>query len=245
MSKRLLVVGLLTAMLTLALTLAGCQQRVPEPLSSRPTNTPAPATVAPTPRPTIVKPTAVPQTASSAGYAVWQQAGCGICHGAQGQGNIGPAMAHTDLTAADLVYKTRNATPPMPVFTAADVDDAALLSIYTWLQSMPAVEQVARTTGPAIVEVLPGQADLPDGPILGMSVWSGLGCESCHGVFAQGSKEVILPLAGLSDPLSVVLENLRNSADQIPEHAADYITDPVFERLYQWLQSGADPQAGC
>ena len=243
MSRRLLMVGLLA--LAFALALAGCQLRQPEPLSNRPTDTPAPATVTPTPRPTRPKPTPAPQTAGSAGHQIWQAAGCQICHGDQGQGNIGPALAHTDLTVADFVYNVRNATPPMPVFSPAEVDDASLSSIYFWLQETPAIAEATRTTGPTIVKVQPGQTELPEGSILGMSVWTGLGCESCHGVFAQGSQATPLPLAGTSEPLQTLLDAMRKSADQIPEHAADYITDPVFERLYQWLQSGADPQGGC
>lgn len=243
MSKRLLLVGLLV--LTFALALAGCQQREPRPLANRPTNTPAPATVTPTPRPTRPKPTAAPQTVSSTGAHVWQTAGCHICHGDQAQGNIGPALAHTDLTAADLVYTVRNATPPMPVFGPDEVDDASLMTIYAWLQSLPPATKETRTSGPVIVKVEPGQTELPEGSILGMSIWTGLGCESCHGVFAQGSKETPLPLAGISDPPEVVLENMRKTADEIPEHAADYTTDPIFERLYHWLQSGADPEGGC
>ena len=133
----------------------------------------------------------------------------------------------------------------MPIFTPEEVDDASLLTIYTWLQSTPPVAAAVRTSGPVNVKAEPGQTALPEGQILGMSLWTGLGCESCHGVFAQGSKETPLPLAGISDPSEMVLENMRKSAGEIPEHAADYTTDPIFDRLYHWLQSGADPEGGC
>jgi hypothetical protein len=38
---------------------------------------------------------------------------------------------------------------------------------------------------------------------------------------------------------------MRQTADTIPEHAADHMDDGLFGRLYRWLQAGADPEGGC
>lgn len=38
---------------------------------------------------------------------------------------------------------------------------------------------------------------------------------------------------------------MRQTAGAIPEHAADHMNDTLFQRLYNWLQAGADPEGGC
>lgn len=71
---------------------------------------------------------------------------CGGCHGAQGQGGMGPAMTanakNWDLagfTAALREGKTpdgRTLAPMMPHFTADQVSDGDIANIHAWVQSL-------------------------------------------------------------------------------------------------------------
>ena len=38
---------------------------------------------------------------------------------------------------------------------------------------------------------------------------------------------------------------MRQTESEIPQHAAEHIRDVVLQRLYKWLQAGANPQDGC
>jgi hypothetical protein len=79
---------------------------------------------------------------------------------------------------------------------------------------------------------------------MGMTIWTYGRCDTCHGVFAQGGSEAP-PLASITYPVEEELERMRNTADEIPEHSADNISDEIFIRLYKWLQAGCTYTEDC
>ncbi|MFN8455893.1 MAG: hypothetical protein U0401_14710 [Anaerolineae bacterium] len=85
---------------------------------------------------------------------------------------------------------------------------------------------------------------LPPGQMLGMKVWTEGQCDSCHGAFAQGSPNGPT-LVGLSFPFEMERAKMRQTAATIPEHAPEQMNDSLFQRLYNWLQAGANPEGGC
>jgi mono/diheme cytochrome c family protein len=169
---------------------------------------------------------------------------CVACHGPTAAGAIGPALDHTTLTYDQFIIKVRTALPPKPAYLAEELPDQGVYDIYNWLQNMPAAEQVKALPPFHAVKVAPGQEALPTGKILGMSLWTGFHCADCHGAFAQGTSRGSA-LAGISFPYELERAKMRQTADQIPEHAQTYMRDTVLKRLYQWLQEGADPEGGC
>ncbi|RTR27055.1 c-type cytochrome [Deinococcus radiophilus] len=71
---------------------------------------------------------------------------CGGCHGAQGQGGIGPAMTENangwDLTGFTQTLREgvtpdgRELAPTMPRFSEAQLSDADVANIHAWVQSL-------------------------------------------------------------------------------------------------------------
>ena len=178
------------------------------------------------------------------GAQLWQEDQCVACHGPQALGGIGPALAQTDLPFPTFLSKVRNAIPPKPAFSEAELSNQDLYDIYGWVNTLASQGQPQPRPQFAVVKVQPGQEDLPDGPILGMSLWTGFGCDSCHGAFAQGADDGPA-LAGLTYPYEMERANMRQTAGQIPEHAQSFMRDTVLKRLYKWLQEGANPEGGC
>jgi mono/diheme cytochrome c family protein len=99
--------------------------------------TAAPAS-APTTAPTSVPPTATvpPKPDANSGQAVWASKVCTRCHGATGQGGIGPKLAGTALGFADFTKKVRTGEGAMPAFPVAQVSDAEMQLIYDYLKSL-------------------------------------------------------------------------------------------------------------
>jgi mono/diheme cytochrome c family protein len=203
-------------------------------------------------RPAPPQPTALP-TVSTAnlevadkanGMQAFADAQCVSCHGANAGGGIGPALAHTPLTFDKFIDKVRTALPPKPAYAQEELSDQAVYDIYGWLQTMAIGTQAQARPPFEVIKVEPGQETLPEGKILGMSLWTGFGCSDCHGAFAQGTSRG-MALAGISFPYEMERAKMRQTTDQIPEHAQTYMRDTVLRRLYQWLQEGADPEGGC
>jgi len=178
------------------------------------------------------------------GAQLWVEKQCAACHGPQALGGVGQPLAQTRLSFAAFLDKVRNAIPPKPAFAADVLSDQEVYDIYGWVQGLSPQGEATPLTAAAVVVLQPGQEELPEGPILGMSVWTSFGCDRCHGPFAQGSGEAPA-LAGLTFPYEMERAKMRQTADRIPEHAPDHMRDAVLQRLYNWLQAGADPKGGC
>ena len=181
---------------------------------------------------------------SAKGRQLFAEAQCVGCHGAEAAGGIGPDLAHTALSYDQFLTKVRTALPPKPAYSAEELSDQAVNDIYGWLQTMTAGGEASVRPPFALVKVEPGQETLPEGKILGMSLWTGFKCADCHGAFAQGTSRGSA-LAGISYPYELERAKMRQTAGEIPEHAQEYMRDTVLKRLYQWLQEGANPDGGC
>ena len=188
-------------------------------------------------------PTTTPQAEATAnlsppdlarGQQVFLDKQCAACHGAFAEGGIGPAMAGIAMPFDEFLHVIRTALPPKPAFNEVELTTQDAYNVYGWLQGL----EQAGITPPAPTPVL------PSGEVLGMTLWTEGKCDTCHGAFAQGSPNGP-PLAGISYPYEVERARMRQTADIIPEHAPEHIRDVVLQRLYKWLQAGANPGDGC
>ncbi|MGB8648130.1 MAG: c-type cytochrome [Anaerolineae bacterium] len=204
--------------LLLLLTAVACDRRVPAP------------TVVNVP-PAQISSNLTGDLAS--GAQLWRDKQCVACHGANGAGGMGGALANTSDPFAQFLSRTRNAQLPMPAITTADLSDGDTYSIYLWLHTQTPAQTSAATP-----------AALPTGQLLGIQIWSEKGCTACHGAFAQGSDKAPR-LAGESYPFERQRAVMRASADQNSKHGADNIPDDLLQRLLDWLRRGADPTSGC
>jgi mono/diheme cytochrome c family protein len=75
-------------------------------------------------------------TAAQAGRALFVSNGCSACHGDQAQGNIGPPIAGTGLTFAEVLHQVRQPKGQMPPFSPQQVSDAQVQQIYAYLESL-------------------------------------------------------------------------------------------------------------
>jgi mono/diheme cytochrome c family protein len=222
-----------TSVVMLALVSLFLSACVAMPAMPAPTLAPATSAAPATALATTAAPVAaaaIPNLAN--GQAAWQGAQCSACHGPLALGGIGPGLAATRLSYDAFAHTIRTAAPPMPVYDAATLPDRSVYDIYAWVRVQLPLAQV--TAAP--LDVPTGQPARPE-EVMGMTIWTCKKCNTCHGVFAQGS--ALGPvLAGLNDPLYQELAQMRSTAGTIKEHGADNIPDAVFERLYQWLKLG-------
>jgi len=167
------------------------------------------------------------------GQQIFLDKQCVACHDSVAGGGIGPQLAGTTLTFDTFLRVIRTAQPPKPAFNETELTTQDAYNIYGWLHSIDQVEVV-----PAAAPVL------QPGEVLGMTLWTEGRCDTCHGAFAQGSPNGPT-LAGISYPYEMERANMRQTADTIPEHAAEHMRDVVLQRLYIWLQAGANPNGGC
>jgi mono/diheme cytochrome c family protein len=168
------------------------------------------------------------------GQQVYLDKQCVACHSPQGEGGIGPKLADTALPFDQFLHKVRTAIPPKPAFSEVELSAQDAYNLYGWLHSL-------ETTGAAAPVSAP---NLPPGQVLGMKVWTEGQCDTCHGAFAQGSPNGP-PLVGLSFPFEMERAKMRQTADTIPAHAVENMDDTLFQRLYRWLQAGANLGDGC
>lgn len=190
---------------------------------------------APTPAATATPPEAVAELVKpdlGRGQQVFLDKQCLACHGPQGEGGIGGVLAGTTMTFTDFQRVVRTALPPKPAFNEVELSSQDVYNVYGWLLSL---DRAAAAVPTPVLE---------QGQILGMTLWTEGRCDTCHGAFAQGSASAP-PLAGITFPYEMERAKMRQTAAEIPEHAAEHMRDEVLKRLYQWLQAGADPAGGC
>ena len=168
------------------------------------------------------------------GQQVWLDKQCVACHGEMAQGGVGGELAGTTKPFDEFLHIVRTAVPPKPAYNQAELPDQDAYNVYAWLQSLGPESNVE----PAAVP------QLPEGEVLGMTLWTQYECDQCHGTFAQGSATAP-PLVGISYPYEMERAKMRQTEAEIPQHAAEHIRDVVLKRLYNWLQAGANPNDGC
>jgi mono/diheme cytochrome c family protein len=96
-----------------------------------------PAAPTPTPSPTPSPTASLPSTPDPAvGRQLWADKPCKQCHGASGEGGIGPRLAGTGLSFDQVLLQVRAGAAPMPAFTTAEVSDLELQHMLAWLKSL-------------------------------------------------------------------------------------------------------------
>jgi mono/diheme cytochrome c family protein len=192
------------------------------------------------PAPDLPAPTPPPESAASLsepnlprGQQLYLDKQCVACHGSSAEGGIGPKMADTELVFGSFLQIVRTALPPKPAFSETELTTQDVYNIYSWLQNMEPSQPIA-IEAPALAE----------GEALGMTLWTEGQCDTCHGAFAQGSPDGPA-LVSLTYPYELERAKMRETASTIPQHAAEHMRDVVLQRLYKWLQAGANPADGC
>lgn len=231
--------------LLLGLLLGACATATPPP----PTNTPLPPTPTEPPTATPLPPTPTPQPtdtpAPAAGVHIpnlengevsWHDSHCIDCHGPLALGGIGPQLASTQLSFDNFLHKVRTASPPKPAFNETQLPEQSVYDIYAWVKTQIPPAQFPEAGVEPGGEPATGAAPSAE-EVMGMTIWTCRECDSCHGIFAQGGPEAPT-LAGLNYPVEEELARMRNTADTIPEHSVDHISDEIFERLYKWIEAG-------
>ena len=168
------------------------------------------------------------------GQQVWLDKQCVACHGEVAQGGVGGGLAGITEPFDEFLHIVRTALPPKPAYNRAELPDQDAYNVYAWLQSIDTKANIEPVTVP----------ELPEGEVLGMTLWTQYECDQCHGTFAQGSAAAP-PLAEVSYPYERERAVMRQTEAEIPQHAAEHIRDVVLKRLYNWLQAGANPNDGC
>lgn len=83
----------------------------------------------------------------SRGQELFFANGCNVCHGDQGQGAIGPTIAQTGFTLAQVIEQYRTPRAAMPPFAADRVPDQDVAHIHAWLQTLPLPETIVPGLG--------------------------------------------------------------------------------------------------
>jgi mono/diheme cytochrome c family protein len=218
--KRYTIVFVVT--LLIALVLSACGEKL----------APAPPLPTATPRPEEGMDLSPPSLAR--GQQVYIDKQCGACHGPQAEGGIGSQLTGITLPFDDFLHILRTALPPKPAFNEVELTRQDAYNAYGWLQSLGQANAAQPALSPT----------LPPGEVLGMTLWTEGKCDACHGAFAQGSPDAP-PLVGISYPYEMERARMRQTANTITEHAPDHMRDVVLQRLYKWLQAGANPNDGC
>ena len=73
--------------------------------------------------------------------------GCNVCHGDTGGGTIGPTIAQTGFTLAQVIQQYRTPRAAMPPFPADKIPDQDIAHIYAWLQTLPLPEAIVPGLG--------------------------------------------------------------------------------------------------
>jgi len=193
------------------------------------------ATAPPSPTDTPVHALNLSDPNPAQGRQAYIEKQCVACHGDVGQGGIGPVLANSPLPFDQFLHAVRTAVAPKPRYNAAELSDQEVYNIYAWFETLDPSNVLLQP---------PASSQLAEGEILGMTLWVSYECDSCHGSFAQGSKDAP-PLSSISYPYEMERANMRLTGDKIPQHKAEFIRDKVLKRLYKWLQEGAKPAGGC
>ena len=150
---------------------------------------------------------------------------CATCHGAAGQGAVGPALAPPPRALPDFTRYVRQPAGKMPPFTPQAVSDADLADIYAFLQS-------ANPAPPSNLSSLTGNA--PNGN----RIYTADGCYQCHGRVGQGSQSTAAPRIG---PPAVTIDAfaryIHAPTGNMPPYTSKVVSDQDIADIYAFLKS--------
>lgn len=150
---------------------------------------------------------------------------CATCHGPQGQGAVGPALAPPPRLLPDFTRYVRQPAGKMPPFTPQAVSDADLADIYAFLQS-------ANPAPPSNVSNLNGNAQN------GNRIYTADGCYECHGRVGQGSIQTAAPRIG---PPALTIDAfaryIHAPTGNMPPYTGKVVSDQDIADIYAFLKS--------
>ncbi len=76
--------------------------------------------------------------------------GCQVCHGEVGEGLVGPTIAQTGLDIQGVIAQYRQPRGIMQEFPAEDVSVEDIADVWTWLQTLPAVDPLVDPNNDAL-----------------------------------------------------------------------------------------------
>ena len=131
---------------------------------------------------------AAPAGKADAGKVVWAlgNTSCRNCHGENGEGAFGPALAGRKLTYEWMRNYVRNPTGKMPAYIPSELTDQEIADLATYFESLPAPEKPAAWRTP-----------LPKGAPLGQQLAIALvGCAQCHGATLETPRHGAAEVSG-------------------------------------------------
>lgn len=169
---------------------------------------------------------------------------CTLCHGAAGEGKIGPALKGTRLEANILekvISRGRSGTA-MPAWAEEDggplkrhqIQDLVVF-IKSWDQALLAGAKPASTLALTPTAAPASTATAAPAPASeGRQLYISKGCVACHGSDAQGT--TIAPaLQGRSK--KQVTNQVRNPVGLMPRFGPELISDAELERIADYIES--------
>jgi len=150
---------------------------------------------------------------------------CATCHGPEGQGAVGPALAPPPRALPDFTRYVRQPAGKMPPFTPQAVSDADLADIYAYLQS-------ANPAPPSNLSNLSGNAQN------GGRIYVADGCYECHGRVGQGSQSTAAPRIG---PPALTIDGfaryIHAPTGNMPPYTSKVVSDQGVADIYAFLKS--------
>lgn len=154
---------------------------------------------------------------------------CAMCHGSQGEGNIGPTLAPPPRAFADFSRYVRQPGGAMPPFAPQAVSDSDLADIYAFLQSA--------NPGPSSnLSGLTGNAQT------GGRIFASYGCYECHGHVGQGAQQTGAPRIG-PPALSIdaFARYIQRPTGNMPPYTSKVVSDQAVADIYAFLNSVPAP----
>jgi mono/diheme cytochrome c family protein len=149
---------------------------------------------------------------------------CATCHGPEGQGAVGPALAPPPRPLADFSRYVRQPAGKMPPFTPQTLSDADLADIYAFLQSA--------NPAPASNLSLTGNSQN------GNRIYVADGCYECHGRVGQGSQQTGGPRIG---PPALTIDAfaryIHAPTGNMPPYTSKVLSDQDVADIYAFLKS--------
>ena len=147
------------------------------------------------------------------------QTSCAPCHGAGGEGGIGPQLAGRQLTAEAVATHVRQGGLVMPAFPASRISDQELQQLVTYVGGLATPPATALLPAPAASA--PGAAPFQ------------ARCLMCHGAEARGG---IGPgILNTSLTLPQFMNQLRHGGGLMPPFAADQVSAAQAAQIYAYL----------
>jgi mono/diheme cytochrome c family protein len=150
---------------------------------------------------------------------------CATCHGPEGQGAVGPALAPPPRALGDFTRYVRQPAGKMPPFTPQAVSDTDLADIYAFLQS-------ANPAPPSSLSALTGYAQN------GSRIYVSYGCYECHGGVGQGAQQTGAPRIG---PPALTIDAfaryIHQPSGNMPPYTSKVVSDQDVADIYAFLKS--------